>query len=266
MGVGRGAHRAAGLHPRAPQGVRGAARPRRVDARPGAASASARSPKARSTSIPPAPGRSAARRRRARRSPTTRISSANCWRPRASRRCTARRSARVRISACPTRHRWGRWRRRATRSSALPRRCGEAEDLGAPRSPPSSWFETRRRSDAPHHRIGRTLLSSRTAKVGTPHPSAARPRDAGSRRSSPDVGSGSVSPLRRSRLTMRIGAWGLPRSDWIRCRALATLSSCYQEPPCPIGRNPSSSPAPARWAGRCCGAGSPAACRRRASR
>ena len=38
MGVGRGAERAAGLHPRAPQGVRGAARSRRVDAGPGAAS------------------------------------------------------------------------------------------------------------------------------------------------------------------------------------------------------------------------------------
>ena len=36
MGVGRGVERAAGLHPRAPQGVRGAARPRGLDARPGA--------------------------------------------------------------------------------------------------------------------------------------------------------------------------------------------------------------------------------------
>ena len=66
MGVGRGAERAAGFHPRAPQGVRGAARPRRVDARPGASICSARSRKARSTSIRPAPGRSAGRRRRAR--------------------------------------------------------------------------------------------------------------------------------------------------------------------------------------------------------
>ena len=37
MGLRRGLERAAGLHPRAPQGVRGAARPRRVDARPGEA-------------------------------------------------------------------------------------------------------------------------------------------------------------------------------------------------------------------------------------
>ena len=37
MGVGRGPERAAGLHARAPQGVRGAARSRRVDARPGQA-------------------------------------------------------------------------------------------------------------------------------------------------------------------------------------------------------------------------------------
>ena len=35
MGVGRGAQRAAGFHPRAPQGVRGAARSRRLDAGPG---------------------------------------------------------------------------------------------------------------------------------------------------------------------------------------------------------------------------------------
>ena len=66
MGVGRGAERAAGLHPRAPQGVRGAARPRRLDAEPGASISSARSRKARSTSIRPAPARSARRRRRAR--------------------------------------------------------------------------------------------------------------------------------------------------------------------------------------------------------
>ena len=37
MGFGRGAERAAGLHPRAPEGVRGAARPRRLDAQPGEA-------------------------------------------------------------------------------------------------------------------------------------------------------------------------------------------------------------------------------------
>ena len=80
MGGGRGADRPAGLHPQVPQGVRGAARPRRVDARPGAISASARSRKAPSTSIPPAPRRSAGRRRRANESPPTRISSPNCWR------------------------------------------------------------------------------------------------------------------------------------------------------------------------------------------
>ena len=105
MGGGRGADRAAGLHPQVPQGVRGAARPGRVDARPGAISSSARSRKARSTSIRPAPRRSARRPRRARRSPPTRISSANCWKPKASPRCTARRSARDRTSASPTRRR-----------------------------------------------------------------------------------------------------------------------------------------------------------------
>ena len=66
MGVGRGAERPAGLHPRAPQGVRGAARPRRLDAGPGQVHASARSPRARSTSIRLSPARSASRRRRAR--------------------------------------------------------------------------------------------------------------------------------------------------------------------------------------------------------
>ena len=39
MGLGRGAERPAGLHPRAPQGLRGAARPRRLDAEPGPAHA-----------------------------------------------------------------------------------------------------------------------------------------------------------------------------------------------------------------------------------
>ena len=37
MGGGRGAQRPAGLRPGPPQGLRGAARPRRLDARPGAA-------------------------------------------------------------------------------------------------------------------------------------------------------------------------------------------------------------------------------------
>ncbi len=131
MGGGRGADRAAGLHPEVPQGVRGAARPRRLDARPGATSASARSRKAPSTSIPPAPRRSAARRRRANESPTTRTSSANSWRARASPRCTARPSARGRISASPTPHRSRRSRKPAARSSASPRRCSKAGRLGS---------------------------------------------------------------------------------------------------------------------------------------
>ena len=126
MGLGRGAERPAGFHPRAPQGVRGAARPRRLDARPGANICNARSRRAPSTSIPPAPARSAGRRRRARRSRPTRISSPNCWRARASRWCRARPSARARISASPTRPRWRCWRTLAARSSASPPRCGRA--------------------------------------------------------------------------------------------------------------------------------------------
>ncbi len=66
MGVGRGAQRAAGLHSRASQGVRGTARPRRLDARARRNTCNARSRRARSTSIRPAPARSAKRRRRAR--------------------------------------------------------------------------------------------------------------------------------------------------------------------------------------------------------
>ena len=53
----------------------------------------------------PAPASSASRRRRARRSPTTRISSATCSRPKGSRWCMARPSACRRISASPTRPR-----------------------------------------------------------------------------------------------------------------------------------------------------------------
>ena len=67
-----------------------------------------------------------ARRRRASGSPPTRISSASCSRPRASRRCTARPSARGRTSASPTRRRCRCSRTPAARSSASRRRCGRA--------------------------------------------------------------------------------------------------------------------------------------------
>ena len=62
----------------------------RVDAQPGATASSARSRRARSTSIRPAPAPSARPRRPARSSRPTRISSPSCWRPRASRWCRAR--------------------------------------------------------------------------------------------------------------------------------------------------------------------------------
>ena len=55
MGGGRGARRAAGLHRQAQRDLQGAARPLRVDAQPGATASIARSRRARSTSIPPAP-------------------------------------------------------------------------------------------------------------------------------------------------------------------------------------------------------------------
>ena len=73
---------------------------------PGAVPEMPEARRARSTSIPPARARSAGRRRRASASRPTRISSANCWRPRASRRCTARRSGSARTSAFPMRPRW----------------------------------------------------------------------------------------------------------------------------------------------------------------
>ena len=66
MGGGRGAQRAAGFHRRSTQDLQGAARPRRVDAEPGQRHCNARSRKARSTSIRPAPARSARPRRPAR--------------------------------------------------------------------------------------------------------------------------------------------------------------------------------------------------------
>ena len=59
MGLGRGPHRSAGLHSRAAESLRGAARPRRLDAEPGADTSSARSRRARSTSIRRSPARSA---------------------------------------------------------------------------------------------------------------------------------------------------------------------------------------------------------------
>ena len=57
------------------------------------------------TSIPPAPGSSASAPPPARRSPTTRISCAICWRRPGSRWCMARLSGCRRISASPTRRR-----------------------------------------------------------------------------------------------------------------------------------------------------------------
>ena len=108
--------------PRVPQGVRGAARPRRVDAEPGA----------RASAVPDAGGRvlrlSVLRRRdrqdgavAARPSRPTRISSPSCWRRKASRWCTARRSGSARISASPTRPRTRCWRKPAGASSASAR-------------------------------------------------------------------------------------------------------------------------------------------------
>ena len=103
MGVGRGAERSAGFHPREQQGVQGTPRPRGVDAEPGQGHRLPAAAKARSTSIRPAPAPSARPRRRARRSPTTRISSPSCSRPKASRWCRVRRSGWDRRSAFPMR-------------------------------------------------------------------------------------------------------------------------------------------------------------------
>ena len=81
MGGGRGAERPAGFHPEAQHrsSRSGATWSCRCSTRPTASTA--RSRKARSTSIRPAPARSARPRRRARSSRPTRISSPSCWRP-----------------------------------------------------------------------------------------------------------------------------------------------------------------------------------------
>src|SRR6185437_368830 len=79
---------------------------------------SARSPRARSTSIRPAPAPWARRRRPARRCAPTRTSSPNSLRPKASRWCRARRSASVLRFASPMRPRPARWRKPARASSA----------------------------------------------------------------------------------------------------------------------------------------------------
>ena len=105
MGGGRGAQRTAGLHPEAQQDLQGAPRPRGLDAQPG-----------ERHQMPDAGRRvlrlSVLRRhdrqdraRPARSSRPTRISSPSCWRRKASRWCTARRSGSARRSASPTRSR-----------------------------------------------------------------------------------------------------------------------------------------------------------------
>ena len=101
----RGAQRAAGLHPAPQREIPGAARPRRRPAEPDSRACSARGRRGRSTSTRPAPGSSASAPPRARRSGTTRISSATCCRKPGSRSCMARPSASRRISASPTRPR-----------------------------------------------------------------------------------------------------------------------------------------------------------------
>ena len=75
MGGGRGAQRAAGLHRQAQRDLQGAARPVRLDAQPGATASNARSRRARSTSIRPAPAPWARRRRPGKSSRPTRTSS-----------------------------------------------------------------------------------------------------------------------------------------------------------------------------------------------
>ena len=119
MGRGRSARRPAGLHPEAQQDLQGAARSLRVDAQPGQRHPTARSRKARSTSIRPAPAPSARPRRPARSSRPTRTSSPSCWKPKASRWCRARRSGSGRPSAFPTPPRPRRWKKPARASSAF---------------------------------------------------------------------------------------------------------------------------------------------------
>ena len=80
-------------------------------------------PEVRSTSIPPAPAPSARRRRAARRSPMTRISSPRCWRRKALRSCMAQRSAARPTSVSPTRPPTRRWKRPAPVSSASAAIC-----------------------------------------------------------------------------------------------------------------------------------------------
>ena len=102
MGRGRGAQRAAGLHPEAQQDLQGAPRPRGLDAQPGERH---QVPEAGGRVLRlsrPAPAPSARPRRAARSSRPTRISSPSSWRRRASRWCKARRSGSARRSASPT--------------------------------------------------------------------------------------------------------------------------------------------------------------------
>ena len=102
--------------------LRGAPRPRRLDAEPGARASSARRRKARSTSIRPAPrpiGKTApsGKTHRDRRGLRHRAAGE----PKASRWCTARPSASARTSASPTPPRTRCWRRPARR---IQRFCG----------------------------------------------------------------------------------------------------------------------------------------------
>ena len=123
MGGGRGARRTAGSPQGVQEGLRGAPRPRRLDAQPG--------------EIPEVPdagrrvlrlsvlrrGRSARGRPRARSSRPTRISSPSFWRPKASRPCTARPSGSARTCASPTRPRTRCSKTPATASSASAGAC-----------------------------------------------------------------------------------------------------------------------------------------------
>ena len=118
MGGDRGADRHAGLHPEIRQGVPGAARPRRLDAEPGARPEVSVAGRRLLRLSRPAPARSARRRRRERRSRPTRISAASCSRRKASPWCTERRSASARTSASPTRRRRRSSKRPARASSA----------------------------------------------------------------------------------------------------------------------------------------------------
>ena len=124
MGGGRGAERAAGPPRDVPEGVRGAARPRRLDAEPDEV-----------PQVPDAGGRvlrlpvlRRGHRQEGAVGPDhrrpTRTSSPSSSRARASRPCTARRSGSARTSASPTRPRTRCSRRPATASSASAARCG----------------------------------------------------------------------------------------------------------------------------------------------